>query len=69
MQRKSYNRIIHLANDEGCIYTDPGDIQSEIKAYFQKIYATEACDIPTDLIQGIPRVISEEINKQLTKEK
>lgn len=67
-QRRSYNRILHLADETGNDYTTPADIHKQVINYFDHLYASEGCNIDQTMLQGIPRTITEEINRMITRE-
>lgn len=41
-QRRSYNRILHLTDDAGVEHTKAKDILSQVRSYFQLLYARKA---------------------------
>ena len=66
-QRRSYNRIIHVQDDRGNIYTKAKDIHTHSINYFHSIYKSNGVNIEPDLLNGIPRTVSEEVNASLTR--
>lgn len=66
-QRRSYNRIIHVQDDRGNIYTKAKDIHTHSVNYFHFIYKSNGVNIEPDLLNGIPRTVSEEVNASLTR--
>ncbi|KAL0722455.1 hypothetical protein Bca4012_037054 [Brassica carinata] len=67
-QRRSNNRIIHISDEEGKIYTEVKDVHSQIQKYFQDLYISEGISINQNLLNGIPTTITAEINKKLIQE-
>ncbi|XP_013630055.1 PREDICTED: uncharacterized protein LOC106335920 isoform X2 [Brassica oleracea var. oleracea] len=67
-QRRSYNRIIHISDEEGKIYTEIKDVHFQIQKYFQDLYRSEGISISQHLLNGIPTTITAEINDKLTQE-
>ena len=59
--------ILHLVDEEGVEYTDPKDIQHQVKRYFQTLYTSKGCNATIDLLQRIPNIITPDMNACLTR--
>lgn len=57
-QRRSYNRILHLIDEDGKEFSTPADIHKHVEKYFNKFYATEVCDFNQSLLQSISITIT-----------
>lgn len=65
-QRRHYNKIIHVQDDQGKLLTKPSDIQKHIEKYFCMLYKSNGSLLDKNLMDGIPVTVTEEMNRALT---
>lgn len=66
-QRRHRNRILHIEDDQGRSYSKAKDIQSHIIKYFKSLHKSNGVNISLHLLNGIPKSVTEEINRSLTR--
>lgn len=66
-QRRQRNRILHIEDDQGRSYSKAKDIKSHIIKYFKSLYKSNGVNISLHLLNGIPKSVTEEINRSLTR--
>lgn len=66
-QRRSYNRIVHIQDDHGRVYKDMKDIHSHIESYFCRLYTSKGIKLNSQLMEGIPNTVTDDINRSLTR--
>lgn len=65
-QRRSYNIILHIQDDTGKHYSNVKDIHSHITSYFKNLYKRKRTNVDSQIMDGIPTTVTEDINKNLT---
>ncbi|KAA3481590.1 reverse transcriptase [Gossypium australe] len=63
--RKKANSITKLVSDDGTEITDEIGLQEAAKIYFENLFASEGVADPKNVLDGIERCISQEINDNL----
>ena len=65
-QRRHYNRIAQIQDDQGKLLSKPNDIHRHIENYFLTLYKSHGSSLDNNLMSGIPVSVTEEMNRALT---
>ncbi|CAL1367531.1 unnamed protein product [Linum trigynum] len=63
--RKQRNKIVELKDDNGNIFSHPEELASHVTNYYKSLFTRVDRVIDTDILQGFPKVVSEEMNREL----
>ena len=66
--RRRTNRITGLIRDDGSKCDDMEEIKGMVKHFYGHLFTSEPCPSATDVLDAIPRKISDDMNESLCKE-
>ena len=65
--RRKRNKIGNLQREDGSWTTNDQEIAHEIAAYYKQLFKSSRIDCLDDMLDGIPRTIIDQINRNLTR--
>ena len=65
--RRKRNKIGNLQREDESWTTNDEETVQEITAYYEQLFKSSSTDCPNDILDGIPRTITDQINRNLTR--
>ena len=65
--RRKKNRMQNIQRDDGSWAVSEEDLGAEIARYYQQLFSGAEVDCLDEILEGIPQLISQQMNAQLTR--
>ena len=66
-ERRKWNKIGNFQREDESWTINDKETAQEITAYYEQLFKSSRSDCLDDILDGIPRTISDQINKNLTR--